>query len=59
MRKNKTFSEKYFTIFKKYPRHYFVFGFFVIIFIIILSKVFTYTINDNDFYKKFADKQQI
>lgn len=50
---------KYFKLFDNYPRHYFVFGFFVFWFIVTLSSVFSYTIKDHDFYKKLADKQQI
>ena len=42
-----------------YPRHYFIFGLFFVSFCIIISKVFSYTIIDHDFYKEIADKQQI
>jgi len=51
--------EKYFNIFDKYPRHYFIFGLFFIFFIIIVKTLFTYTFIDKDFYKSKADTQQI
>jgi len=45
--------------FEKYPKHYYVFAFFVIFFSIITLKVFSYTVLNYSFYKNLADKQQI
>jgi len=59
MKKRKNIIEKYFNLYDKYPRHYFIFGLFFVFFLVIIVKVFTYTILDHDFYKKIADKQQI
>ncbi|MDQ7023865.1 MAG: hypothetical protein Q9M97_10380 [Candidatus Gracilibacteria bacterium] len=55
----KKFTEKYFNIFDKYPRHYFIFGVFFIAFLIIIKTLFTYTFFDNEFYKTKANSQQI
>jgi len=41
------------------PRYFFVLGTFFVAFIIIILKVFTYTITDHDFYKEKANFQQI
>ncbi len=59
MKKRKSIIEKYFSIYDKYPRHYFIFGLFFVAFLIIIAKVFSYTILDHEFYQKIADKQQI
>jgi len=45
--------------FRKLPREYIVFWFFVIWAFITVSKVFSYTILNYDFYKNLANKQQI
>jgi len=58
-KKKKNILEKYFNIFDKYPRHYFIFGIFFVAFLIIIKTIFTYTITDHDFYKEKADFQQI
>ena len=58
-KKKKNFIEKYFSIFDKYQRYYFIFGLFFIIFIFIVKTLFTYTITDYTFYKQKADNQQI
>jgi len=44
---------------KKIPRTHIVFLFFIAWAFIIMSKVFSYTIINYDFYKSLADKQQI
>jgi hypothetical protein len=59
MRKNKSQLDNFLKIFDKYPRQYYVFGFFVLFLFIIISKVFSYTVLNYDFYKSLADKQQI
>jgi len=59
MKRKQNLLEKYFNLYDMYPRHYFIFGLFFVSFCIIISKVFTYTIIDHDFYKEIADKQQI
>jgi len=58
-KKKKNILEKYFNIFDKYPRHYFIFVIFFVAFLIITKTVFVYTITDYDFYKEKADFQQI
>ncbi len=55
----KKYIDKFFRIFDKYPREYFVLGFFILFSFIIISKVFSYTVLNYDFYKKLADKQQL
>ncbi len=59
MKKRKSLLEKYFIIYDLYPRHYFIFGLFFVSFCIIISRVFSYTILDHDFYQDIADNQQI
>jgi len=58
-KKKKNILEKYFNIFDKYSRHYFIFGLFFAAFIIIIKTLYTYTIIDYKFYKEKADNQQI
>jgi cell division protein FtsI/penicillin-binding protein 2 len=58
-KKKKNILEKYFNIFDKYPRHYFIFGIFFVAFLIIIKTIFGYTFTDNTFYKEKADNQQI
>ena len=58
-KKNKSFIEKYFNIFDRYPRHYFIFGLFFVAFLIIVKTTYTYTVTDYKFYKQKADNQQI
>lgn len=43
----------------KYPRHLYVFSFFIVIFFMIVWKVFSYTVFNHQFYKELADKQQM
>jgi cell division protein FtsI/penicillin-binding protein 2 len=59
MRNKINILNKYFNLFDKIPRHFFVLGIFVIIFIIIIKTTYNYTINDHKFYQKKADIQQI
>ncbi len=59
MRKNKWLLDNFLKIFDKYPRVYYVFGFFIVFLLLIISKVFSYTVVNYDFYKDLADKQQI
>lgn len=62
MRKKNTFMkllDKYLKKLDEYPRINIVFGFFILFFAIIISKVFSYTVTDYNFYKDLADKQQI
>jgi len=40
-------------------REFIIFVVFFIAFLIIISKVFSYTVLNYDFYKDLADKQQI
>lgn len=47
------------TIYDKFPKIYFVSGFFILFFLIIVQKVFSYTVLNNNFYTELADKQQI
>lgn len=57
--KKRNIIEQIFSIFDRYPRHYFIFGFFVLFFLYIVWNVFSYTVLNYDFYKSMADKQQI
>ncbi len=58
-RRTKYIEDKLRIFFLKYPREYFVIGFFLIFALIIIFKVFSYTVLDYDFYKELANKQQI
>ncbi|PID86291.1 hypothetical protein CSB08_01365 [Candidatus Gracilibacteria bacterium] len=51
--------KKTFSVFNNFPKLNFVSGFFVLFFLIILQKVFSYTVLNNEFYKELADNQQI
>nr|MDD3720282.1 penicillin-binding transpeptidase domain-containing protein [Candidatus Gracilibacteria bacterium] len=59
MYKQKNYLEIFFKFFDKYPREYYVLGFFVLFSLLIISKVFSYTVLNYDYYKKLADKQQL
>ncbi|MDD3646198.1 MAG: penicillin-binding protein 2 [Candidatus Gracilibacteria bacterium] len=59
MRNKNNFFDNLEKIINKYPREYIVFGFFIVFSLIIVSKVFSYTVLNYDFYKELADKQQI
>jgi len=58
-KKQKHFLDIFFSLFDKYPREYFVAGFFVIFFFFIIVETFSYTVVNKSFYKELADKQQI
>lgn len=58
-KKPQNIIEKYFNLYDSYPRHYFIFVLFFVAFLMIISKVFSYTIIDHEFYQGIADKQQI
>jgi cell division protein FtsI/penicillin-binding protein 2 len=40
-------------------RELIVFLIFIVVFLVIISKVFSYTVFEYKYYKKLADKQQI
>lgn len=58
MRK-KDLNEKFFSLFDKYPRDFFVASFFWLLFLIIIFKVFSYTILNHKYYKDLASAQHI
>ncbi len=57
--KHESFLDNFFRIFDVYPREYFVVIFFSCFFLVIVFKVFSYTVLDYDFYNKLAYKQQV
>ncbi len=62
MRKNFSYNNKnkwVFAIFNKYSREYFAIAFFVVFFLIIVSKVFSYTVIEYKYYNELAYKQQV
>jgi len=59
MTPKKNILNKIVCFFEKYPKHYYVFAFFVIFLLIIIFKVFSYTVLNYSFYNHLADKQQI
>lgn len=59
MNKKRKLLDQIVIFFDKYPKHYYIFGFFVLFFLIIVWKVFSYTVFNYSFYKNLADKQQI
>ncbi len=59
MKKRGNYLDYFVDLIDKYPKHYYIFGFFVIFFLLIVWKVFSYTVLNYDFYKALADKQQI
>jgi len=42
----------------KYPREYYVVVFFGVIFLFIVSELFSFTVMNNQYYKALADRQQ-
>ncbi len=58
-RKQKTPIDTFFEIFDKYPREYFVFLFFIIFFLAIIWKTFSYTVLNYSFYSNLAHEQQV
>ncbi len=57
--RHKKTSHRFFDIFDRYPREYFVFGFFLIFFFAIVWEAFSYTVIKHDFYTQLAEQQQI
>lgn len=58
-KKYNNYIEDFLKIFDKYPREYIMLAFFVIFSLFIISKVFSYTVLNHDYYKWLADKQQL
>ena len=58
-RKKQTQFDAFFAFFDKYPREYFVFAFFLIFFLAIVWKSFSYTVFNYEFYSGLAYKQQV
>lgn len=54
-----TFFQPIIDFFDRYPREYFVFAFFALFIFSIISKTFSYTVINKDFYTNLAQKQQI
>ncbi|MFA5916937.1 MAG: penicillin-binding protein 2 [Candidatus Gracilibacteria bacterium] len=60
MHKNyNNYLNKILKFFDKYPREYFLLAFFILCGLIIVFKIFSYTVVNYDYYKKLADKQQL
>ncbi len=53
------YLEKFLKFFDMYKREYYFFAFFCVFAFFIILKVFSYTVLNNDYYKKLADKQQL
>jgi len=51
--------DTFFDVFDRYPREYFIFGFFVLFLFAILKETFSYTVLNYDFYEELAYKQQV
>ena len=58
-RRKHTQFDAFFDFFDKYPREYFVFAFFILFFLAIVWKTFTYTVFNYEFYSWLAYKQQV
>lgn len=59
MNKNKNYLDIIYRFLSNYPREYFLFIFFVFLTLIIIVKVFSYTVINYEYYKQLADKQQL
>jgi len=57
--KKKSQFDDFFNIFDRFPREYFVFAFFVFFIFSIVTKTFSYTVVNKDFYSDLANKQQL
>lgn len=57
-KKKQDFLENIFQYIDKYPREYYVFGFFLLFFLAIVWQTFSYTVLNHNFYQELADKQQ-
>jgi cell division protein FtsI/penicillin-binding protein 2 len=53
------FIDGFFRLIDRYPREYWVIGFFLFFSFSIISTVFSYTVLNKDFYQALADKQQL
>lgn len=56
--RRKTSLDRFFEFFDRYPREYFVFGFFFLFFLAIVWETFSYTVLNYKFYSELANKQQ-
>lgn len=59
MNSRKKEGRKFFDIFEQYPREYYVFVFFFLFSFAIISKTFSYTISNYEFYSGLAYRQQV
>lgn len=57
--RRKTPLDRFFDFFDKYPREYFVVGFFFVFFLAIVWEMFSYTVFNYKFYTELAYKQQV
>lgn len=57
--KQKGYLDMMISWFDRYPRHYYVFWFFLLFCFFIIVKVFSYTVVNHDFYEKLAYNQQV
>lgn len=57
-KKQQDFLEHIFSYIDRYPREYYVFGFFLLFFLAIVWQTFSYTVLNHNFYQELADKQQ-
>ncbi len=58
-KKKKSQLDNFLNIFDRFPREYFVFWFFVLFIFSIVTKTFSYTVVNKDFYSDLANKQQL
>jgi len=58
-RKKQTPLDRFFDFFDKYPREYFVFGFFLLFFLAIIFETFSYTVINYKYYSTLAENQQV
>lgn len=57
--KHKNNIDRFFSFFDKYPREYFVLGFFVVFAFINISVIFSHTVIHHKFYQDIAFNQQV
>ncbi len=57
--KPKKIFDRFFEVFDRYPREYFIFAFFLLFMFAILKETFAYTVLKYDFYDDLAYKQQV
>jgi len=58
MRNSKLYV-KIISFFRRYPREYYVFAFFILFFLVIIIELFSFTVINHSYYKWLADSQQI